>query len=238
MGCPFAWAGLTTPHYTDVAIGLTGLVNLVSTVSRPPRIHRRHDSLVSPVGSLACARQEGSMKRFLVAAAMLAAAVAYDLGPGRLAAALQREDTRRMGQLNGTAPFTVVDGAIVGTTVVESPNSFLGTKEEFGDFILEYEAKLDAPMNSGVQIRGLSTPVDPERPRARLSDRNRSERPGVDRRPVRRGAPGLAAPGLRAGGRAQGLQDGRVEHGSASRPSAPPSARGSTACRSPTSSTT
>ncbi|MFO7694422.1 MAG: DUF1080 domain-containing protein [Vicinamibacterales bacterium] len=61
-------------------------------------------------------------------------------------------------QLNGTAPFAVVDGAIVGTTVVGSPNSFLGTKEEFGDFILEYEAKLDAPMNSGVQIRGLSSP--------------------------------------------------------------------------------
>ena len=43
-------------------------------------------------------------------------------------------------QLNGTAPYTVADGAIVGTTVVGSPNSFLGTKEEFGDFILEYEA--------------------------------------------------------------------------------------------------
>ena len=61
-------------------------------------------------------------------------------------------------QLNGTAPYTVVDGTIVGTTVVASPNSFLGTKEEFGDFILEYEVKLDAPMNSGVQIRGLSSP--------------------------------------------------------------------------------
>jgi hypothetical protein len=61
-------------------------------------------------------------------------------------------------QLNGTAPYTVVDGAIVGTTVANSPNSFLGTKEEFGDFILEYEARLDAPMNSGVQIRGVSSP--------------------------------------------------------------------------------
>ena len=41
-------------------------------------------------------------------------------------------------QLNGTAPFTVADNAIVGTTVVGSPNSFLCTKEAFGDFILEY----------------------------------------------------------------------------------------------------
>jgi len=62
-------------------------------------------------------------------------------------------------QVNGTAPFAVADGAIVGTTVLDSPNSFLCTKEEFGDFILEYEARLDAPMNSGVQIRGLSTPA-------------------------------------------------------------------------------
>lgn len=62
-------------------------------------------------------------------------------------------------RINGTAPFTVVDGAIVGTTVVSSPNSFLGTTEAFADFILEYEAKLDAPMNSGVQVRGLSSPA-------------------------------------------------------------------------------
>jgi hypothetical protein len=62
-------------------------------------------------------------------------------------------------QLNGTATFTVADGAIVGTTVVASPNSFLCTKEEFGDFVLEYEAKLDAPMNSGVQIRSLMNPA-------------------------------------------------------------------------------
>jgi hypothetical protein len=62
-------------------------------------------------------------------------------------------------QLNGTAPFTVVDGAIVGTTVVGSPNSFLCTKEAYGDFILEYEAKLDAPMNSGVQVRSIGDPA-------------------------------------------------------------------------------
>jgi hypothetical protein len=62
-------------------------------------------------------------------------------------------------QLNGTAPFTVVDGAIVGTTVVGSPNSFLCTKEAYGDFILEFEAKLDAPMNSGVQVRSIGDPA-------------------------------------------------------------------------------
>ena len=60
---------------------------------------------------------------------------------------------------NGTAPFTVEDGAIVGRTVVGSPNSFLCSKETFGDFILEYEAKIDSAMNSGVMVRGVSDPA-------------------------------------------------------------------------------
>ena len=60
---------------------------------------------------------------------------------------------------NGTAPFTVEGGAIVGRTVLGSPNSFLCTKEAFGDFILEFEAKIDSEMNSGVMVRGISDPA-------------------------------------------------------------------------------
>jgi hypothetical protein len=60
---------------------------------------------------------------------------------------------------NGTAPFTVEGGAIVGRTVLESPNSFLCTKETFGDFILEFEAKVESEMNSGVQIRSIADPA-------------------------------------------------------------------------------
>jgi hypothetical protein len=60
---------------------------------------------------------------------------------------------------NGSAPFTVADGAIVGRTVVNSPNSFLCTKETFGDFILEYEVWVVTNLNSGVQIRSTSDPA-------------------------------------------------------------------------------
>jgi len=60
---------------------------------------------------------------------------------------------------NGTAPFSVEDGAIVGKTIVDSPNSFLCAKEPFGDFILEYEAKIESDMNSGVMIRGIADPA-------------------------------------------------------------------------------
>lgn len=61
--------------------------------------------------------------------------------------------------INGTAPFTVEEGAIVGTTIVGSPNSFFGTEQIFSDFILELEIKEEGgPSNSGVMFRGLSMP--------------------------------------------------------------------------------
>jgi hypothetical protein len=59
-------------------------------------------------------------------------------------------------QLNGTAPFKVEKGVVVGTTVLNSPNSFLCTKEKYGDFILEFDTWFDPQMNSGVQFRSES----------------------------------------------------------------------------------
>ena len=56
-------------------------------------------------------------------------------------------------QRNGTAEYRVADGAIVGRTSEGSPNSFLVTKETYGDFELEFEVKVDDALNSGVQIR-------------------------------------------------------------------------------------
>ncbi|MBV6642882.1 MAG: DUF1080 domain-containing protein [Cyclobacteriaceae bacterium] len=60
-------------------------------------------------------------------------------------------------QLNGKAKYTVEDGMVVGTTVLKTPNSFMATEKTYSDFILEYEFYLDTDMNSGVQIRSLST---------------------------------------------------------------------------------
>ncbi|MFO1052489.1 MAG: DUF1080 domain-containing protein [Planctomycetota bacterium] len=62
-------------------------------------------------------------------------------------------------QLNGTATYAVVDGAIVGTTAQGSPNSFLCSERFFGDFELEFDVKLlDSELNSGLQIRSWSHP--------------------------------------------------------------------------------
>jgi hypothetical protein len=59
-------------------------------------------------------------------------------------------------QINGTAKYAVVDGAIVGTTVTESPNSFLAAENQYSDFILEFDFMIDNAINSGVQFRSIS----------------------------------------------------------------------------------
>ena len=59
-------------------------------------------------------------------------------------------------QLNGSAKYTVENGAIVGHTVRNSNNSFLCTKKAYGDFILEFDFRVDDGINSGVQFRSES----------------------------------------------------------------------------------
>ena len=64
-------------------------------------------------------------------------------------------------QKNGTATYVVKDGAILGTTAEGSPNSFLCSEKDYGNFELEFEVMLnDNELNSGVQIR--STTAAPE----------------------------------------------------------------------------
>jgi hypothetical protein len=61
-------------------------------------------------------------------------------------------------QRNGTATFRVEDGCIVGKTSEGSPNSFLCTEKDYGDFELKFEVLVDDALNSGVQIRSASKP--------------------------------------------------------------------------------
>ncbi|MXZ38316.1 MAG: DUF1080 domain-containing protein [Holophagales bacterium] len=61
-------------------------------------------------------------------------------------------------QLGGAAEYALEDGVVVGTAVVETPNSFLATTEEYGDFALQLEFKIDEGLNAGVQIRSHSDP--------------------------------------------------------------------------------
>ena len=63
-------------------------------------------------------------------------------------------------QLNGNADYEIKDGVVIGTTKNGEPNSFLSTDKTYGDFVLEYEVKVDTALNSGVQIRSQQYPND------------------------------------------------------------------------------
>ena len=75
----------------------------------------------------------------------------------------------------GKAQYTIEDGAIVGTTRPNTPNTFLCTEHEYADFVLELDLKVDPELNSGIQIRshardngrvfGYQVEIDPS-PRA------------------------------------------------------------------------
>ncbi|MCB0372751.1 MAG: DUF1080 domain-containing protein [Muricauda sp.] len=61
-------------------------------------------------------------------------------------------------QKGGEANYTIEEDVIVGSTVHDTPNSFLTTDQMYGDFILELDYKVDSTMNSGIQIRSNSFP--------------------------------------------------------------------------------
>lgn len=63
---------------------------------------------------------------------------------------------KQLGGRNGNAKYEVIDGVIVGTTVANTPNSFLVTEKTYTDFVFEVDLFLEEPMNSGIQFRSLS----------------------------------------------------------------------------------
>ncbi|MSU65886.1 MAG: DUF1080 domain-containing protein [Opitutus sp.] len=90
---------------------------------------------------------------------LLAFAAARVLHAGPWEPMFNGKDLTGWKQLNGTAPYVVVDGAIVGTAVAASKaNSFLATDRDFGDFILEMEIRQEGLSNGGIQFRSGSKP--------------------------------------------------------------------------------
>lgn len=66
------------------------------------------------------------------------------------------DDLEGWTQLGGEANYYVEGNTIIGEAVPNTPNSFLTTDEDYGDFILEFDVYLDTQINSGVQIRSES----------------------------------------------------------------------------------
>lgn len=61
-------------------------------------------------------------------------------------------------KLNGDAVYRIEGDMIVGVSRSGTPNTFLVTKQKYGDFILEFEVWADTSLNSGVQFRSISDP--------------------------------------------------------------------------------
>lgn len=59
-------------------------------------------------------------------------------------------------QRGGKAVYKVENGTIVGYSKMNTDNSFLCTKKNYGDFILEFDFRIDDALNSGVQLRSHS----------------------------------------------------------------------------------
>ena len=74
----------------------------------------------------------------------------------------------------GSATYKVVDGAIKGETVEGSPNTFLLSEKQYGDFELEFEVKVHDSLNSGVQIRSR------EKEEADLATTGKNGKPAKD----------------------------------------------------------
>ncbi len=66
------------------------------------------------------------------------------------------KDLKGWNKLNGTADYTVMGGAIVGTSKSKTPNTFLTTGKHYSNFIFEFAFKVEDGLNSGVQFRSLS----------------------------------------------------------------------------------
>lgn len=91
-------------------------------------------------------------------AALLGASLCYPAFAGDWITLFDGETLNGWSQRNGYATYRVEDGTILGRTSPGSPNSFLCTTTNFGDFELEFEVKVDDGLNSGVMIRSAQKP--------------------------------------------------------------------------------
>jgi Domain of Unknown Function (DUF1080) len=93
------------------------------------------------------------MKKFLIAAIFIAV---NNLFAQPWQPLFNGKNLNGWKQLGGAAKYEVKNGEINGITVASTPNSFLVTEKEYGDFIFETDVKLDSPSNSGIQFRSQS----------------------------------------------------------------------------------
>lgn len=100
------------------------------------------------------------MKKYLLTVAL--SAFAFGAFAQKWTPLFNGKDLTGWEKLSGTAEYKVRDGAIVGVSTYGTDNTFLVPEGTFGDFILEFEFKVDEGFNSGVQFRSI---VDKKNPK-------------------------------------------------------------------------
>ncbi|MGE3818483.1 MAG: DUF1080 domain-containing protein [Isosphaeraceae bacterium] len=94
------------------------------------------------------------MPTFLIAGLLLGLAPAEESKPVSLFDGKSFDGWKKVG---GGATYRIEGGEIVGE-VGPGANTFLRTIEEYGDFVLQLDVKLDIPGNSGIQFRSHQKP--------------------------------------------------------------------------------
>jgi len=69
---------------------------------------------------------------------------------------VEDDDLSGWEKLGGDASYAASNGEVTGTTSANTPNTFLATKQTYGDFVLSVELWVDPDINSGIQIRSES----------------------------------------------------------------------------------
>ena len=98
------------------------------------------------------------MKRKVFILMMLAAAVT--LSAQEWVDLFNGKNLKGWEKLDGSAEYRVENAEVIGVPKTGTPNTFMATKKVYGDFILEYEMKMDRGLNSGVQFRSVSLQPD------------------------------------------------------------------------------
>jgi hypothetical protein len=94
----------------------------------------------------------------VIAALLLALAPASAENKGPWQDITPREGLAGWRAVGGKATYEVVGGELIGRAASGKVNNWLVSNALYGDFILEYEAKTDPLLNSGLIFRGQSKP--------------------------------------------------------------------------------
>ena len=97
---------------------------------------------------------------YMIPAVVLGLALGSQAPAGEAIDLFNGKDLKGWSTKGGKASYVVEDGAILGTSKPNTPNTFLSPDQKFGDFELTFDVKCDAALNSGVQIRSIDSPED------------------------------------------------------------------------------